>query len=79
MLRLRVPPSFGDIFATNSTKNGLLPIVLPEATVTTILEVLQCTRRARVRADLASEIVTAPDGATHRSDPVGGDDAAPLV
>ena len=67
-VRAAIAPSFGDIFATNSTKNGLLPIVLPEATVMTIIEALQRMPGARVGVDLASQTVTAPDGATHRFD-----------
>jgi 3-isopropylmalate/(R)-2-methylmalate dehydratase small subunit len=67
-IRAAIAPSFGDIFATNSTKNGLLPIVLPEPTVMTIIDALQRTPGARVAVDLASQTVTAPDGATHRFD-----------
>jgi 3-isopropylmalate/(R)-2-methylmalate dehydratase small subunit len=67
-IRAAIAPSFGDIFATNSTKNGLLPIVLPEQTVMTILEALQHTPGARVAVDLAAQTVTAPGGATHRFD-----------
>jgi 3-isopropylmalate/(R)-2-methylmalate dehydratase small subunit len=67
-IRAAIAPSFGDIFATNSTKNGLLPIVLPEPTVMTIIEALQRTPGAHVGVDLASQTVTAPDGTTHRFD-----------
>jgi 3-isopropylmalate/(R)-2-methylmalate dehydratase small subunit len=67
-IRAAIAPSFGDIFATNSTKNGLVPIVLPDPTVMTMIEALQHTPGARVAVDLASQTVTAPDGATHRFD-----------
>jgi len=33
-----IAPSFGDIFYTNSTKNGLLPIALPEENVREIMQ-----------------------------------------
>lgn len=35
--RAVIAPSFGDIFNANALKNGLLPVVLPEAAVTTLL------------------------------------------
>jgi 3-isopropylmalate/(R)-2-methylmalate dehydratase small subunit len=33
-----IAPSFGDIFYSNATKNGLLPIALPEGTVREIMQ-----------------------------------------
>jgi 3-isopropylmalate/(R)-2-methylmalate dehydratase small subunit len=33
-----IAPSFGDIFYTNATKNGLLPVVLPDDDVRAIME-----------------------------------------
>ncbi len=37
-----IAPSFGDIFYTNATKNGLLPIVLPEEDVQTLMGAEGC-------------------------------------
>ena len=37
-----IAPSFGDIFYTNSTKNGLLPIVLPEEDVQILIGAEGC-------------------------------------
>src|ERR671938_1039221 len=34
--RAVIAPRFGDIFRTNATKAGLLPVVLPEATVSAL-------------------------------------------
>ncbi len=47
-----VAPSFGDIFYTNATKNGLLPVVLPEADVRAVMEAGEAT------IDLASQTVS---------------------
>ena len=65
-IRAAIAPSFGDIFATNATKNGLLPIVLPEATVLGMIAALERMPGAHVRVDLVSQTVVGPDGAPHR-------------
>jgi 3-isopropylmalate/(R)-2-methylmalate dehydratase small subunit len=44
-----IAPSFSDIFRNNCTKNGLVPVVLPEATVEAIW--------AAIEADPTTEIV----------------------
>jgi 3-isopropylmalate/(R)-2-methylmalate dehydratase small subunit len=49
--RAIVAPSLGDIFRTNCTKNGLLPIVLPED------QVKELMRRGRARIDLQAQTV----------------------
>ena len=66
--RAAIAPSFGDIFATNATKNGLLPVVLPEPVVMGLLEALERQPGARIAIDLPSQVVVAPDGARHRFD-----------
>ena len=66
--RAVIAPSFGDIFAGNALKNGLLPIVLPRAVVQRILDAALATPGAHAVVDLATQTVTAPDGATHRFD-----------
>ena len=65
-IRAVIAPSFGDIFATNAAKNGLLPVVLAEPTVMSLLDALQRAPGVRVAVDLAAQTVTAPDGTTHR-------------
>ncbi|HTK00757.1 MAG TPA: 3-isopropylmalate dehydratase small subunit [Bordetella sp.] len=64
-VRAVIAPSFGDIFFSNSLKNGLLPIVLPEPTVAALLQALQAEPGVHIVVDLAAQTVTAPDGATH--------------
>ncbi len=44
-----IAPSFSDIFRNNCTKNGLVPVVLPEAVVTQLWSLIE--------ADPATEIV----------------------
>jgi 3-isopropylmalate/(R)-2-methylmalate dehydratase small subunit len=66
--RAAIAPSFGDIFATNATKNGFLPIVLPEPVVIRLLAALEAAPGARIAIDLPAQTVVAPDGSTHRFD-----------
>ena len=63
--RAAIAPSFGDIFASNAVKNGFLPIVLPPAVVTGILEALESAPGARIGVDLPAQTVTGPDGQAH--------------
>jgi 3-isopropylmalate/(R)-2-methylmalate dehydratase small subunit len=63
--RAVIAPSFGDIFATNALKNGLLPIVLPAAAVVDLLQALLAQPGSRVKVDLASKTVVVPDGTTY--------------
>ncbi|MDR0441074.1 MAG: 3-isopropylmalate dehydratase small subunit [Candidatus Accumulibacter sp.] len=63
--RAVIAPSFGDIFFSNALKNGLLPIVLPPATVAGLLAAMEARPGSRVRVDLEAQTVTAPDGTTH--------------
>jgi 3-isopropylmalate/(R)-2-methylmalate dehydratase small subunit len=64
--RAAIAPSFGDIFFSNSLKNGLLPVVLPQPVVTGLLATLQEQPGAHVQVDLEEQTVTTPDGAVHR-------------
>ena len=60
--RCVVAPSFGDIFAANAAKNGLLTIALPEETVAALRRRLQRTPGAAVTVDLPAQTLTDPDG-----------------
>lgn len=57
-----IAPAFADIFYNNSFKNGLLPVVLPEATVTQLWATLEADPSAQLTVDLPSQTVTLPDG-----------------
>jgi 3-isopropylmalate/(R)-2-methylmalate dehydratase small subunit len=64
--RAVIAPSFGDIFFGNSFKNGFLPIVLPAEATAELRGAVQAKPGARITVDLASQLVTGPDGTTHR-------------
>jgi 3-isopropylmalate/(R)-2-methylmalate dehydratase small subunit len=64
--RAAIAPSFGDIFASNALKNGLLPVRLPEDVVASLLAQLQDQPGARVQIHLEGQTVTLPDGSVHR-------------
>jgi 3-isopropylmalate/(R)-2-methylmalate dehydratase small subunit len=64
-IRAVIAPSFGDIFATNALKNGLLPIVLRDAAVQVMIRELLASPGTRMRVDLVEQWVIGPDGARH--------------
>ena len=65
-IRAVIAPSYGDIFATNAVKNGLLPVVLPADVVAGLIAAVEADPTARITVDLPSQTVTGPDGAVHR-------------
>ena len=56
-IRCVIAPSFGDIFAANAVKNGLLPAVLPEADVEEILAALTAAERPELAIDLEAQSI----------------------
>jgi 3-isopropylmalate/(R)-2-methylmalate dehydratase small subunit len=56
-IRVVLAPTFGDIFASNSVKNGLLPAVLAEADIEDLLAALQATPELPVTVDLGGQSV----------------------
>jgi 3-isopropylmalate/(R)-2-methylmalate dehydratase small subunit len=62
-IRAVIAPSFGDIFAANAAKNGLLTIALPDAAVDWLLAQLQRTPGLQLRIDLPAQRVALPGGA----------------
>jgi 3-isopropylmalate/(R)-2-methylmalate dehydratase small subunit len=64
--RCVIGPSFGDIFFENCFKNGVLAVVLPAEVVAGLRRQLHDRPGAAISLDLASQTLTAPDGATHR-------------
>jgi 3-isopropylmalate/(R)-2-methylmalate dehydratase small subunit len=63
--RAVIAPSFGDIFAQNGLKNGLLPIRLPAATVAAMIAQAEAAPEGEVTVDLEAQTVTAVDGTIH--------------
>ena len=53
---------FADIFRNNALKNGLLPIVVDEATHQQLISLAQEDPTSTVTVDLAAQTVTLPDG-----------------
>jgi len=65
-IRSIIAPNFGDIFFSNSLKNGLLPVRLPAETVDTLMRQLLDRRGAQLTVDLPNQAVSGPDGKIHR-------------
>ena len=63
--RAVIAAGFGDIFAGNAVKNGLLPIDLPVDIVSACQDALLAAPGSRIRIDLASQTVMLPDGIQH--------------
>ena len=68
--RVVVAPSFADIFRTNCTKIGLLPVALEEAEVRSLMAAATEHPGETATVDLAAQTVTWPGGrATFEIDP----------
>ncbi len=63
--RAIIARSFADIFKENATKNGLLPVALPETACARIEQLVRAEPGAQLVVDLASERVTLPDGTSY--------------
>jgi len=59
-----IAKSFADIFFSNSSKNGLLTVILPEETVDKILKD-SAKGNYEISIDLEKQTVTLPDGSQH--------------
>ncbi|HRO81263.1 MAG TPA: 3-isopropylmalate dehydratase small subunit [Alicycliphilus denitrificans] len=60
--RAIIAPSFADIFFNNCFKNGLLPIVLPEATVDLLFNEVAAFPGYQLTIDLERQVVIRPQG-----------------
>ncbi len=61
-IRCVIAPSFADIFYNNCFKNGILPIVLPQAQVDLLMDDAERGANATVAVDLEAQQITGPDG-----------------
>jgi 3-isopropylmalate/(R)-2-methylmalate dehydratase small subunit len=61
-IRCVISTSFADIFFNNCFKNGILPIVLPQAAVDVLMEDARKGANARMTVDLEAQTVTTSDG-----------------
>jgi 3-isopropylmalate/(R)-2-methylmalate dehydratase small subunit len=55
-----ISPQFGDIFRNNSTKNGLVPVILDEALVTKLQEALETDADLEIVVDVERRVVEVP-------------------
>ena len=55
-----IAPSFSDIFRSNCTKNGLVPVVVPDAVVTRIWETIEADPDVEITVDMEQRIVEIP-------------------
>ena len=61
-IRCVISTSFADIFFNNCFKNGILPVVLPQDAVDTLMEDARKGANARITVDLENQTVTTSDG-----------------
>jgi 3-isopropylmalate/(R)-2-methylmalate dehydratase small subunit len=60
--RAIIAPSFADIFFNNCFKNGLLPIVLPEAQVARLFDEVHAFPGYELTVDLERQVIVTPQG-----------------
>ncbi|MDR0201185.1 MAG: 3-isopropylmalate dehydratase small subunit [Delftia acidovorans] len=60
--RAILAPSFADIFFNNCFKNGLLPIVLPEATIDMLFNEIAAFPGYELTIDLERQVIVRPQG-----------------
>jgi 3-isopropylmalate/(R)-2-methylmalate dehydratase small subunit len=66
--RAVIAPSFADIFFNNCTKNGLLPVALPELVMDRLFNDVAVHPGYRLTVDLPRQKVVEPDGREHDFD-----------
>ena len=64
-IRCVISTSFADIFFSNCFKNGILPVVLPQAAVDHLMDDARKGANARISVDLENQTVTAADGTSY--------------
>ncbi len=64
--RAIIAPSFADIFFNNCYKNGLLPIVLSEAEVDHLFNVVLATPGLKLQIDLSRQVVEVPGSESYQ-------------
>jgi 3-isopropylmalate/(R)-2-methylmalate dehydratase small subunit len=59
-----ISTSFADIFCNNSLKNGLLPVIVDQATHAKVLKLAQADANLQLTIDLESQQLVLPDGSS---------------
>jgi 3-isopropylmalate/(R)-2-methylmalate dehydratase small subunit len=65
-----IAPSFSDIFRNNCTKNGLVPVVLPEPSVARIWDAIESDPRTSITVDMERLMVEVPSAGLAESFPM---------
>jgi 3-isopropylmalate/(R)-2-methylmalate dehydratase small subunit len=65
-----IAPSFSDIFRNNCTKNGLVPVVVPEATVHAIWDAIDADPNVEITIDVERLTVEVPSAGITASFPM---------
>jgi 3-isopropylmalate/(R)-2-methylmalate dehydratase small subunit len=65
-----IAPSFSDIFRNNCTKNGLVPVVVPEATVEAIWAAIEADANTQIVVDMERLRVEVPAAGIDESFPM---------
>lgn len=60
--RAVISTSFADIFRNNSLKNGLIPIIVDDATHKMLFDLVEEAPHAELTVDLATQTLSYPDG-----------------
>ena len=63
--RAVISTSFADIFRNNSLKNGLIPIIVDDATHKMLFELVEEAPRAELTVDLATQTLSYPGGSVN--------------
>lgn len=61
--RAIIAPSYADIFFNNCFKNGVLPIILPEATIDVLFNETKAFVGFQLQIDLERQLIISPSGA----------------
>ncbi len=61
-IRVVIAPSFADIFFNNTSKNGILAIVLEETIIDTLFDAVNATEGYSLKVDLPKQLIHLPDG-----------------
>jgi 3-isopropylmalate/(R)-2-methylmalate dehydratase small subunit len=65
-----IAPSFSDIFRNNCTKNGLVPVVLPESVVTQLWDIIEADPTTQIVVDMERLQVEVPSAGLVASFPM---------
>ncbi|MEY4340106.1 MAG: 3-isopropylmalate dehydratase small subunit [Actinomycetota bacterium] len=65
-----IAPSFSDIFRNNCTKNGLVPVVVPESVVTAIWAAIEADHTVEITVDMERLVVEVPAAGIESSFPI---------